>query len=310
MIENKEIYVQDDEIDLIELFKTVWGYRIYIVVITAIFGFLGFLYAFVIATPKYEVSAIFENGYYRNLPISGEKIPLYDVTSRIESLNVKWIKSLEGVPNLDFKFKKIELLKDDKNRFFVQIFANDNDIGISKVKEILAELEEEDKKELEIYKQNIQNQIDSSLEKIKNLKEKGISLENSLKIAQEESKNAYEKAYSFNDKIANQSDTNLELALAGMLDLQNRIENKILSLNNSIIENKTNIINEESALKNLEIKLLPNNYSVSRILSNIVTYDKATEPKKALILVISVFVGFFISMLGVLIYDVVKKHGK
>lgn len=303
----EEILIKDDEIDLVELFKTLWGYKIIIFLVTFLFVALGAIYVFVIATPKYEISATFENGYYKDLPASNEKKSFADIISRIETLNVKWIKSLEKIPNMDFKFNKIELMKDDKSRFNVSIFANNNEIGISKIKEILTNLKNEDEIDLKIYKKNIENKINDAIKTINILKQKELSLQNSLKMADKESSDTLQKITEFNKKLSNQNNVNLEIALASLFDLRTRIENKRLSLTNSIAENKTNIVNLETSIENLRIKILPISYSETKILSSIVTYENPAKPKKALILLISCFVGFFVSIFGVLVWDAVKN---
>ncbi|VYS95633.1 hypothetical protein [Campylobacter ureolyticus] len=303
----EENLVKDDEIDLVELFKTLCGYKIIIFLVTFLFVALGAIYVFVIATPKYEISATFENGYYKDLPASNEKKSFADIISRIETLNVKWIKSLEKIPNMDFKFNKIELMKDDKSRFNVSIFANNNEIGISKIKEILTNLKNEDEIDLKIYKKNIENKINDAIKTINILKQKELSLQNSLKMADKESSDTLQKITEFNKKLSNQNNVNLEIALASLFDLRTRIENKRLSLTNSIAENKTNIVNLETSIENLRIKILPISYSETKILSSIVTYENPAKPKKALILLISCFVGFFVSIFGVLVWDAVKN---
>lgn len=237
-----------------------------------------------------------------------KKKSFVDITSRIESLNVKWIKSLEKIPSLDFKFNKIELIKDDKSRFNVSIFAKNNEIGISKIKEILTNLKNEDEIDLGIYKKNIENKINDTTKMINILKQKELSLQNSLKMVDKESSDTLQKIIEFNKKLSNQNNTNLEIALASLLDLQTRIENKRLSLNNSIAENKTNIVNLEASIEDLRIKILPTSYSETKILSNIVTYENPVKPKKALILLISCFIGFFVSIFGVLVWNAVKNR--
>ncbi|WP_033916066.1 Wzz/FepE/Etk N-terminal domain-containing protein [Campylobacter sputorum] len=95
----------EDEIDLIELFKTLLRYKFIIIGITSLFGILGFLYAFVLATPKYEVSAVFKSGYYKNIDKN-----IVNIFETITTLDIKYIKNLKKVPNLDFKFNAFKLL--------------------------------------------------------------------------------------------------------------------------------------------------------------------------------------------------------
>lgn len=59
--------------------------------------------------------------------------------------------------------------------------------------------------------------------------------------------------------------------------------------------------------KDLRIKIPPISYSKTKILSSIITYKNSVKPKKALILLISCFVRFFVSVFGVLILGVVRN---
>lgn len=76
-----------------------------------------------------------------------------------------------------------------------------------------------------------------------------------------------------------------------------------------------NCLTDKLSIKNV---IKPNNFEASKIepeniqktyiLSNIVTYENPVKPKKALILLISCFVGLFVSLFGVLVLDAVKNR--
>lgn len=64
-MENKvsqDIYIQDDEIDLAELFRTLFNYKFVILGITIVFSFIGVLYS-ITATKWYRTVAVVEVGY-------------------------------------------------------------------------------------------------------------------------------------------------------------------------------------------------------------------------------------------------------
>ena len=62
--------------------------------------------------------------------------------------------------------------------------------------------------------------------------------------------------------------------------------------------------------KVLELALKPYNYSPTKIVSNIITYENPVKPKKLLIVVISFFVGFMISIFGVLTVGALREKIK
>lgn len=84
--------IQEDEIDLKELFKTLWQKRVFIVVFTLIITVLGAVYAFT-RTPIYEIDSTYRIGFI------GDKL--------IEKPNVLEQK-LRLIFNVDNPDKKIE----------------------------------------------------------------------------------------------------------------------------------------------------------------------------------------------------------
>src|SRR5690554_6052688 len=61
MQENR--YLQDDEIDLRELFLTLWEKKVFIILFTLVITVLATVYAY-IKTPIYEAKALVEIGEY------------------------------------------------------------------------------------------------------------------------------------------------------------------------------------------------------------------------------------------------------
>ncbi|MFY9083479.1 Wzz/FepE/Etk N-terminal domain-containing protein, partial [Aliarcobacter butzleri] len=57
-------YLQEDEIDLKELFKTIWSYKKFILIFTFIVTVLSIIYVSS-KTPTYEVTALVEVGSYK-----------------------------------------------------------------------------------------------------------------------------------------------------------------------------------------------------------------------------------------------------
>lgn len=297
----EENLIKDDEIDLVELFKTIWGYKAIIFLVTFLFTVLGAIYVFVIATPKYEVSATFENGYYKT-SIS-DKAPINDKSSIINTLNVKWIDELKNQSNLDFKFNSIKDIE-NSNNFRMVILANSNEIGVSKVNEVLNFLEINDQKNIDNYVKNIKKQIEILKNQNLNLESNKNNFEmqiNSLKQTIKEFDRQL-NSLSKRDDLSSQTQFNKLIDLKNISNLEiSAIEKNIIGLNYSYFKNQSDILE-------LEKKIEPENIQKTHILSNIVTYEEPVKPKKALILLISCFIGLFVSIFGVLVWDAVKNR--
>lgn len=297
----EENLIKDDEIDLVELFKTLWGYKIIIFLVSFLFVVLGAIYAFVIATPKYEVSATFENGYYKT-SISN-KTPINDKSSMINTLNVKFIDELKNRSDLDFKFNSIKDIE-KSNNFKIVILANSNEIGTSRMNEVLNFLEKNDQKNIDNYVKNIKQQIEILKNQNLNLESNKNNFEiriNNLKQTIKEFDNQL-NSLSKKDDLSSQTQFNKLIDLKNISNLEiSAIEKNIMDLDSDYFQNKSYILE-------LEKKIEPGNIQKTHILSNIVTYEEPVKPKKALILLISCFVGLFVSIFGVLIWDSVKNR--
>ena len=77
---------------------------------------------------------------------------------------------------------------------------------------------------------------------------------------------------------------------------------------NDLQKNKISKLEDDK--KVLELALKPYNYSPIKIVSNIITYENPVKPKKFLIVVISFFVGFMISIFGVLTVGALREKIK
>ncbi|MCZ6159832.1 Wzz/FepE/Etk N-terminal domain-containing protein [Campylobacter ureolyticus] len=295
----EEILIKDDEIDLVELFKTLWGYKIIIFLVTFLFMVLGAIYAFIIATPKYEISATFENGYYKT-SIS-DKAPINDKSSIINTLSVKFIDELKNRSDLDFKFNSIKDIE-KSNNFRIVILANSNEIGISKMNEVLSFLEINDQKSIDNYVNNIEKQIEI-------LKNQNLNLEsnkNNFEIRIDGLKQIVKKFDDQLNSLSKKDDLSSQAHFNKTIDLKNASNLEISTIEKNIMELDSNYFKNQSDILELEKKIEPESIQKTHILSNIVTYEEPVKPKKALILLISCFVGFFVSIFGVLILDAVK----
>ena len=159
---------EDDEIDLIELFKKIWASRKTVALITACFTALGILYA-LIATPWYQATATFElGGYYSE----DNKKYFNDKKILIEDIKIRYIDSLKYAKNMDFVVKKAEEIKDNEKLFIVEVIGKSNKIATSVINEILKDLQSMDKPFIDEYildKKNALAEVDRRIKNLKNI---------------------------------------------------------------------------------------------------------------------------------------------
>jgi LPS O-antigen subunit length determinant protein (WzzB/FepE family) len=143
--------IQEDEIDLKELFKTLWQKRVFIVVFTFIITVLGAVYAFV-KTPVYSGNISFEIGEVINKTAEGNIILELDKPSNLkEVISRKFQKSIENkdivnvsiprgttnilvvevqsnsIENIKKKFNEIEKLVENRHKEKISLYSLKNE---------------------------------------------------------------------------------------------------------------------------------------------------------------------------------------
>ena len=157
---------EDDEIDLIELFKKIWASRKTVALITGCFTAIGILYA-LIATPWYQATATFEPGGY----LSGDNKKYFNNKKIfVEDIKIRYIDSLEYAKNMDFVVKKAEEIKDNDKLFTIEVIGKSNEIAVSIVNDILKDLQNMDKPFIDEYILNKKNDLAGVNRQINNLK--------------------------------------------------------------------------------------------------------------------------------------------
>lgn len=302
---DKQIISQDDEIDLGAIFKVIWRYKIIVLSTTILFMLLCVIYLFFITKPKYEVSAVFQNGYYDG------KISIRDIYSVVNELKVKWIENLKYAKDLDFEVKSIKVIEQGNNdNFRVNLFALSNEIGIEKINEIFHNLQKADKEILDDYINDIEKKINLQQTQKLALNTRKINLENDIKHLKYTADILDKQIVSMRKKMQTNADLSLQMQFSRNLDLKNAITKELDLLSKDLYDALSNIYNMQNEEINLKSKLSAMNMQTTKILSNIVVYDKPAKPKKALILALSCFVGFFVSIFCVLVWDLIKKYKK
>ena len=149
-MKENEIY-KDDEIDLVELFATLWNGKIKILATTVIFLVVGILYT-LIATSWYKASALVEVGYY-NINENGviKSIMLEEPKNIIEKLKTRYIDLLKDVEGKDVDVKSVNEIKNNNKFFSIEVLGKSNEKAVKMIDEMIQSVSDEHKKIIDGY---------------------------------------------------------------------------------------------------------------------------------------------------------------
>lgn len=318
----EKIYVEG-EIDLRDLFKTIWERRIFILFFTFLLTILSVVYVN-IKTPIYEVKSVIRIGYI------GENL--------VENSNIieKKLRLIFNVDNNPILSKEegvvldIKAVKNVNNFIEISTLAYTNEQALIKNKEVLDFLQNEYKYKIDEYvlktELNLKN-LEEKIVYVKNVNkvqaEEKIKLLNSIDLVAIEYKLKFNqeklKEYEENiNKISKQKTTNdTQNMLLAMQILNN--QNLILNLQNQIVNlnnEKQSILNEtipklnrqlEYDIKNSiddlndrikieKLKFTNNSAKNSEIVGDIQVDDNPIEPKKSLVIAVAFVSGFILAI--------------
>lgn len=149
-MKENEIY-KDDEINLVELFATLWNGKIKILATTVIFLVVGILYT-LIATSWYKASALVEVGYY-NTNENGvvKNVMLEEPKNIIEKLKTRYIDLLKDVEGKDVDVKSVNEIKNNNKFFSIEVLGKSNEKAVKMIDEMIQSVSDEHKKIIDGY---------------------------------------------------------------------------------------------------------------------------------------------------------------
>jgi LPS O-antigen subunit length determinant protein (WzzB/FepE family) len=297
--------IQEDEIDLRELFKTLWTNKIFIVIFTTVITVLAIIYA-LLKTPIYEVNAIFKIGEYK-LNTSANTYSIVSIASASELtkvLEVLYIALLKNTKDRDAKVEKIQLVKGQNNLFEITAQGISNEAATKEIQVISDFVQDKHLKILDDVKELRESQIKESENRLVILKTQTLPAlkdkiarynkdivfyENNFKDTQENLK----KIKSSNPTLAT-IQINEQKYLAEMLmKMRDSLESFEADKNNIEMIQISKIEEELATLNSL---MRPHNYKNTEIIGDIMTNDYAVKPKKKLIVVVAFVTGFILSI--------------
>lgn len=338
---NHQNYIQEDEIDLKELFLTIWKKKLFIIGFTFIITVLAIVYA-LMKTPIYEAKAIIEIGSYKD---SNNNNNLLDDANKLsQELNILFIDILKNEKERSAWVEAISPLKKQKN--FIELTAQglNNSFASNEVNKTVEYIKQKhfkiideiiSKKQLELknlerkivkLQENELVSINENIEytktiQIPSLEKKIGTLNNKIEdikkqlvitnanIIKTKSKDPSLTALNVMEKRnleASLSDNELQL-----IDIENEKEElkqkqlpQLLRDKDELINGKLEQLLEEKKL--LEQSLLAHNYKNSEIVGKIMTNDYAVKPKKKLIVVVAFVTAFILSIFIVFFMEFIK----
>ena len=294
MQENKPL--EEDEIDLKELFKTIWAKKIFIVIFTLVVTILAGFYAY-IKTPIYEAKALLEIGEYKKNPVD-------DAVALEKKLSTIFIDMEKNLKDKTSEISNISVVKGLKNFLEIKSESTSNEEAKNEILKVLTFVQNEHEKILDDVKKQKEMELRNIDLQISDIKSKSVALidkkiENNIKNL----KSLEEQLKQVDENLKKIDTLNPSLAALKLMEKRD-ITNSIntITIQNFELESKkdelltTNLYKLEESKKIIELSLLPHNYKNTQIVGEIMTNDFPTKPKKSLIVAVAFVTGFIISI--------------
>lgn len=299
MQENKPL--EEDEIDLKELFKTIWAKKIFIVIFTLVVTILAGFYAY-IKTPIYEAKALVEIGEYKINNTTKNSVD--DASTLEKKLSTLFVDMEKNLKDKTSEISNISVVKGLKNFLEIKSESTSNEEAKNEILKVLTFVQNEHEKILDDVKKQKEMELRNIDLQISDIKSKSVALidkkiENNIKNL----KSLEEQLKQVDENLKKIDSLNPSLAALKLMEKRD-ITNSIntITIQNFELESKkdelltTTLYKLEESKKIIELSLLPHNYKNTQIIGEIMTNDFPTKPKKSLIVAVAFVTGFIISI--------------
>ncbi|MCT7492891.1 Wzz/FepE/Etk N-terminal domain-containing protein [Aliarcobacter cryaerophilus] len=300
--------IQEDEIDLKELFKTIWAKKIFIVIFTLVVTILAGFYAYS-KTPIYEAKALLEIGEYKKNPVD-------DAVALEKKLSTIFIDMEKNLKDKTSQISNISVVKGLKNFLEIKSESTSNEEAKNEILKVLTFVQNEHEKILDDVKKQKEMELRNIDLQISDIKSKSVALidkkiENNIKNL----KSLEEQLKQVDENLKKIDSLNPSLAALKLMEKRD-ITNSIntITIQNFELESKkdelltTTLYKLEESKKIIELSLLPHNYKNTQIVGEIMTNDFPTKPKKKLIVAVAFVTGFIISIFLVFLFNFIKQN--
>lgn len=224
---NEKGLIQEDEIDLRELFFNIWEHKLFIFIFTTIITTFSIVYAYT-KTPIYEVTSNIQIGYIGDKVIKNSEEIVRNTEAYFESIDLK-----ENRNEFISELSSITQAKKIKNFITIKTEATSNEKALKKNQEVLSYIQNLNKQKIAQYKTDINNKIKNDRKDITNLNNlEKINLQYEInKIKTQKIKLLSEKI----DRLKSQDIKRIDNQIKFYQD------NKIKQINSKIIFNQENL---------------------------------------------------------------------
>lgn len=308
MQENKPL--EEDEIDLKELFKTIWAKKIFIVIFTLVVTILAGFYAYS-KTPIYEAKALLEIGEYKKNPVD-------DAVALEKKLSTIFIDMEKNLKDKTSQISNISVVKGLKNFLEIKSESTSNEEAKNEILKVLTFVQNEHEKILDDVKKQKEMELRNIDLQISDIKSKSVDLidkkiENNIKNL----KSLEEQLKQIDENLKKIDTLNPSLAALKLMEKRD-ITNSIntITIQNFELESKkdelltTTLYKLEESKKIIELSLLPHNYKNTQIVGEIMTNDFPAKPKKSLIVAVAFVTGFILSIFLVFVIQFIQGTKK
>lgn len=271
--------VQDDEIDLRDLWRTVVKRRFTLFIIVILFIAGAFTYIS-IAKPVYEAKALLQIGKIGTklldepTNVKEKLVALYKVGDK----NV--VKEYPYLSSVSVPKKSTMLVK-------LTVLGLDNDSAKSKLSEIAKGIEADHGRLIDEYVTLKESDLKRKREDLKKV-ESELNMLSKIVQSQSEvlkslSKNGSQKGF-----------TTLSVELSNNIQRLNVARDAAFKLKNEISE--------------LEAEISPINIKKSQIVGGVTIYDKPVKPKKMLVMAVAIITGFMVGLFAIFFMEWISKE--
>ncbi len=293
----QEKQYMEDEIDLKELFNTLWQNRLFISIFTLVITLLAGIYAYN-KTPIFEVKSIMEIGFI-------EKQLVEDPAILEQKLNILFSVDDKSINNNPEKgiISSITQVKAVKNFIEIKTEAISNEIAIAKSKEILEYTQKLYNPKINQYEKIVNNDILNIEKEISFLKNEKIKMLTEKVESSKASLEKYNKEINSLYKLNNNDKISSMIVSVQMVNYQNLIENaqNVLKASSLEIEQilKDTIPKLEQKKEVMSFKISEQNLTNTRLIGDYITSNYPSKPKKSLIIIVAFVTGFVLSIFTV-----------
>ena len=305
--------IQEDEIDLKELFKTIWAKKIFIVIFTLVVTILAGFYAYS-KTPIYEAKALLEIGEYKINNTTKNSVD--DASTLEKKLSTLFVDMEKNLKDKTSEISNISVVKGLKNFLEIKSESTSNEEAKNEILKVLTFVQNEHEKILDDVKKQKEMELRNIDLQIADIKSKSVALidkkiENNIKNL----KSLEEQLKQVDENLKKIDSLNPSLAALKLMEKRD-ITNSIntITIQNFELESKkdelltTTLYKLEESKKIIELSLLPHNYKNTQIVGEIMTNDFPTKPKKKLIVAVAFVTGFIISIFLVFLFNFIKQN--